>query len=90
MLGKFVNVCYAQDGIIWYQHNILNCFWACFQHLTVWIEQGYLPNYFIKSNNMIERKIFGDTRNRLIKHLHNLSRSGVNTVMKIPMLAELF
>lgn len=82
--------CIEEDEIIWDQHNILNCFWACFQRLTVWIEQGYLPNYFIKSNNMIESKIFGDTRNRLMKHLHNLSTSGVYTIMKIPLLAECF
>ncbi|KAJ8317542.1 hypothetical protein KUTeg_005446 [Tegillarca granosa] len=78
--------CIEEDGVIWDQHNLLKCFWACFERLTSWIEKGYLPNYFIKSNNMIESKISGDIRNRLIKHLHNLSKSGVNTVMRIPML----
>lgn len=62
---------------------VLNCIWACFKRLFLWLRQGYDPNHFIKTNNIIAGKIVGEDWDRLLEPLHNLYTSIMDTVTRI-------
>lgn len=80
--------CIEEEGVEWSEHNLINCALVCIQRLTKWVREGYCPNYFIRSNNMMESKIFGERQKRLLEHLVYVCENGIETLEKIPCLSD--
>ena len=66
---------------VWTPHNLLNCFMLCLKRLIYWITCRYLPNYFIPQNNMIDRRIPGQSRDELLSLFHSLYDMGWGCLM---------
>ncbi|KAK3602364.1 hypothetical protein CHS0354_011198 [Potamilus streckersoni] len=54
---------------LWRTENILYCLTLCIKQLYEWATMGYCPDYFIVTNNIYDRKIFGTTQIILTKVL---------------------
>lgn len=48
------------------------CFWFCFNVLIAWVKAGHCPNYFILTNNMFQRKIWGLNQLKVIQILQDI------------------
>ncbi|XP_060075532.1 uncharacterized protein LOC132555196 [Ylistrum balloti] len=57
---------------LWQDRNIFYCFMLCLKILIGWVETGYCPNYFIKSNNMFLGKVNGKNQEKLLRFLIDL------------------
>ncbi|KAK3602367.1 hypothetical protein CHS0354_011201 [Potamilus streckersoni] len=47
---------------LWRTGNLLYCLNVCMKQLYEWVSEGYCPDYFIVTNNIYDRKIFGTTQ----------------------------
>ncbi|KAK3602366.1 hypothetical protein CHS0354_011200 [Potamilus streckersoni] len=47
---------------LWRTENLLYCLNMCMKQLYEWVSEGHCPDYFIVTNNIYDRKIFGTTQ----------------------------
>ncbi|KAK3584680.1 hypothetical protein CHS0354_021350 [Potamilus streckersoni] len=57
---------------LWRTGNLLLCLHLCLRQLYEWASLGCCPDYFIVSNNLYDRNIFGQTRVQLQRILEDL------------------
>ncbi|KAL3872305.1 hypothetical protein ACJMK2_040238 [Sinanodonta woodiana] len=57
---------------LWCTENLLFCLTLCVQQLYEWAREGFCPDYFIVTNNIYDRKIFGTTQLILTRLLGSL------------------
>ncbi|KAL3872303.1 hypothetical protein ACJMK2_040236 [Sinanodonta woodiana] len=57
---------------LWCTENLLFCLTLCVKQLYEWASAGYCPDYFIVTNNIYDRKIFGTTQLILTRLLGSL------------------
>ncbi|KAK3584679.1 hypothetical protein CHS0354_021347 [Potamilus streckersoni] len=57
---------------LWRTGNLLLCLHLCLRQLYEWASLGCCPDYFIVSNNLYDRNIFGQTRVQLQRILGDL------------------
>ncbi|XP_033752990.1 uncharacterized protein LOC117336507 [Pecten maximus] len=60
--------------MFWQDKNLFYCFWFCFNILIAWVKAGFCPNYFIRVNNLFQRKIHGQNQQILLEILDNYSQ----------------
>ncbi|KAL3885777.1 hypothetical protein ACJMK2_025816 [Sinanodonta woodiana] len=60
------------DVGFWKPSNLLTCLNLMLKTLSIWVESGFCPNYFITNENMFLGKIHGQLRTRLHSVLVNL------------------
>ena len=73
---------------LWKPENLLKCLVMCLEKLKHWVENGVCPNYFIKEENMFERRIHGDVQKRLEKVLNDLLSEEcryINEIKSVPI-----
>ena len=56
----------------WRPDNLLVCFVACLKQFLFWTTNGILPNYFIPTENMFDRRINIELRYNLQQELQNM------------------
>ncbi|MES9905703.1 MAG: hypothetical protein ABW168_23910 [Sedimenticola sp.] len=56
----------------WTQDNLVDCLLYCLNTLLKWLVDGFCPNYFIRHDNMFERKVHGALREQLSSRLQEL------------------
>lgn len=74
---------------MWVDENIIQCFWYCFTLLLECVQTGYLPNYFILTNNMFRSKVTGDNRIRLLRVLSRYHNMGYTCLFECPTFHSL-
>jgi hypothetical protein len=60
----------------WQPIMLLQCFWTCIQRLLYWVQNGYIPNYFIPEQNMISGKMTCNQMVRLVSIIERIKRNG--------------
>ncbi|KAL3847843.1 hypothetical protein ACJMK2_018734 [Sinanodonta woodiana] len=60
---------------LWCKENLLQCLILCIRQLYEWATAGFCPDYFIRTNNIYDRKIIGAIRNTLVQILRDLLSS---------------
>ncbi|XP_033747238.1 uncharacterized protein LOC117332444 [Pecten maximus] len=74
---------------MWVDDNIVQCFWYCFTILLECVQTGYLPNYFVPTNNMFLSKVTGANRRRLLRVLSRYQCQGYTCLFQCPSLQAL-
>ncbi|KAL3847842.1 hypothetical protein ACJMK2_018733 [Sinanodonta woodiana] len=59
----------------WCNKNLLQCLILCIRQLYEWAIAGFCPDYFIRINNIYDRKIIGAIRHTLVQILGDLLSS---------------
>ncbi|XP_060073590.1 uncharacterized protein LOC132553367 [Ylistrum balloti] len=54
---------------LWTEKNTLICIRFCLAVLIAWVKAGYCPNYFVQNNNLFQRKVVGENRQKLLHFL---------------------
>lgn len=67
----------------WKPENLLACLLACINTLRSWVDSGVCPNYFIPSENMFERNIYGELQKNLSLSLHHISSADCGFLLHI-------
>ncbi|KAL3891219.1 hypothetical protein ACJMK2_003482 [Sinanodonta woodiana] len=57
---------------LWRTENLLYCLHLCIRQLYEWVNNGCCPDYFIVTNNIYDRKIYGPAKTKLSKILGKL------------------
>ncbi|KAL3847192.1 hypothetical protein ACJMK2_018115 [Sinanodonta woodiana] len=68
---------------LWCNGNLLYCLVLCIRQLCEWATTGFCPDYFIRTNNIYDRKIIGTIRNTLVKILGNLLSSDCTFLLEM-------
>ncbi|XP_069132031.1 uncharacterized protein [Argopecten irradians] len=74
---------------MWVEDNIVQCFWYCFTVLFECVKTGYLPNYFMLTNNMIHPKVTGQNKKRLLQILNVYQKTGYSCLFQCQTLQSL-
>ena len=82
MKTLILHVVEKSDPVEWTEKNLASCFTKCLQFLITCIEQAHLSQYFIKSHNLFDPKIQGESRIKLLKIVKDLQSENWKCVLK--------
>ena len=61
---------------------------TCLQRLLHYLQAGFLPQYFLIKHNLLDPKIRGETRRRLLRIVSDLVSEGWECVLRCPLFME--